>query len=356
MASTTQQGKPGGPTSMRDMVLRLMDAKSLDSGFSFSAFLHLNPSPQGTEEDVGWQQSQTERLRWPFEPPPHKEPVPPDHRPELTNDSEKDPDSHGPLPLVETTIFLTTQRFMIFLGSFGVLLIYFGDPDGLTYCHGLHKNGEKWEVWRLVETVEAMKTKVLDPILRDERFKSVWGVFRAVEEVLDLGCIRTLTELRDLMTVLAARATPDFSLVSTLLTEIKNRCADDRVATTTFNRKRSAENPGYADREPELNPVCNGETSESTQPDASPPLSKRRKIPNATDSSQRQVCHCGKAYYGLNCLSNLRRHEREAHSGIKWRCDHCGSLADRRGNLEDHIRRRHPRLPQDAMRQVRAGL
>jgi len=53
-----------------------------------------------------------------------------------------------------------------------------------------------------------MKTKVIDPILCDERFRSVWALFRAVEEVLDLGCIRTFQELSDIVITLAMVGDP----------------------------------------------------------------------------------------------------------------------------------------------------
>lgn len=109
-----------------------------------------------------------------------------------------------------------------------------------------------------------MKTKVTDPIMCDERFKSMGALFQAVEEVLDLGCIRSFVELSEVMIALAAVSNPrpsldectlltspnrfqrtvsDLTLCSSLLSEIKKRCADAEasIASPGPGQKRSAE-------------------------------------------------------------------------------------------------------------------
>jgi len=101
------------PTSMRDLVLRLMDVKSLDKGFSFSAFSHLNTHPQSSGDLDVAQQCQGEA----------SQPLAPDRT--CRNYDGLPPEDPGgtplgsstsmpvPIPLVETAIFFAALRFMV---------------------------------------------------------------------------------------------------------------------------------------------------------------------------------------------------------------------------------------------------
>ena len=228
-------------SSMRDMVLHLMGTKFQDSGFTFSAFLDLRQSLQGVDavgSSDGKEGQQAE-----FPPPSEAQQsgcpcqhccsLPPEENPS-SGPAERQCEfiPPTPSPLCETAIFVTARRFMIcqefppkmfpplsslltghfriILGNFGVLLIYFGEPGQPIYCHGLHNAGrnEEREAWKLIETIEAMKTQVIDPILNDERFRVVWTLFRAVEGVLDLGCIQNFAELANVMIALATVSEP----------------------------------------------------------------------------------------------------------------------------------------------------
>ncbi|KAK3371120.1 glycosyl hydrolase [Lasiosphaeria ovina] len=155
-------------------------------------------------------------------PEVEEDPIPPEqHQEQQPEDSVPATNNSTSGPIVETAMFFTALRFIIFVGNFGILLIHLGDRDRPLTFHGLGKNSGKWEAQKLVEVIEAMKTNVIDPLLSDERFQRWSCLFGAVDLVLDLGFTRSSTDFSDTMIAVVARAVNDLSLAGSLISEIK---------------------------------------------------------------------------------------------------------------------------------------
>ena len=103
-------------TSMRDMVLRLMNVEPLDSGFNFSAFLSLNSMLPATGDIEGSRQGQSRTggtSPWTDRSSESQIWGPTDRPLERPADPAPTLGDCATVPLVETVIFLTARRFMI---------------------------------------------------------------------------------------------------------------------------------------------------------------------------------------------------------------------------------------------------
>ncbi|MCJ1247785.1 hypothetical protein MMC30_005000 [Trapelia coarctata] len=216
-------------SSMKEIVMRLIEAKSANESFNFSAFLHLSgvKSTHQSDRESPSQQDRSDGTT------PHQRDIP-----QSRNEAVL-PKHSTAASLRGTVMFANSHLFMIFISKFGVILLYFGDEE--RRCQLSIEHGQSTTVRDIVEVSEEMRSTILNPLLCDARFSTVRHLFTAMDEVLQLGLVRDVLDLHYYMNRAVEHLAKDFQFIPLLRSEIGNHCSNALNSTSLTCEKGSAE-------------------------------------------------------------------------------------------------------------------
>ncbi|KAL9110986.1 MAG: hypothetical protein Q9227_004601 [Pyrenula ochraceoflavens] len=287
--------------------------------------------------------------------------------------------AHNYMPSITgALIFSKALEFLAYLFQLGPLLLYLIGGQVSTSRDCFKQSSQ--EKLRSAKLTEDIKFRIINPLRLDTRFEDLIPVVKVATRFVELGwqftsCHELFRQFTQEVLSLCLRASHDidfdhvYGYRSHTTAKYNHQYVKAKFASETADFNPASPQPERSPAENLSNPTeditsfletpLSPQTLAPQQTDLTSPVANPSSLfnppsdppastlsPNSTRLSTpipRACSTCNKTYTGGDSLSNLRRHQREAHEGKTLRCPYqgCRSVSPRKDNLRNHWLRRH---------------